>query len=227
LYRNFGLKLADLWRVESGVPVNNWVTRQGEQQIIRAAAARGHGVLFITLHLGNWEHGGLLLADMGVKLTVLTRPEPEDALTDLRAASRARWGIETLIIGRDQFAFIEVIKRLQDGAALALSIDRPPERGSVMVELFGQPFRASAAAAELARASGCALIGVTVVRRPEGYAVKVLPEFAYDRRALGSHEARRQLTGQILRAFEPQIHEHLDQWYHFIPIWPNNVPNRC
>jgi len=52
------------------------------------------------------------------------------------------------------------------------------------VELFGQPFEAPLAAAELARASGCALIGVTIVRRRDGYAVKVLPEFAYDRRAL-------------------------------------------
>ena len=58
------------------------------------------------------------------------------------------------------------------------------------------------------------------MRQREGYAIKVLPEFAYDRRALGSHEARRELTGQILRAFEPEIREHLDQWYHFVPIWP-------
>ena len=225
LYRNFGLKLADLWQVENGVPVHNWVTRPEEQEVIRTAWARGRGVLFITLHLGNWEHGGLLLADMGIKLTVLTRPEPEDGLTDLRTASRARWGIETLIVGRDQFAFVEVIKRLQDGAALAISIDRPPERNSVLVELFGQPFRASMAAAELARASGCALIGVTIVRGREGYAVRVLPEFVYDRRALGSHEARRELTRQIMRAFEPEIREHLDQWYHFVPIWPD-TPQR-
>jgi uncharacterized protein len=220
LYRNFALKLAELWRVESGMPVGNWLTRNEEREIIRSVWGRGRGVLFITLHLGNWEHGGLLLADMGIKLTVLTLPEPEDRLTDLRSASRARWGIETLIVGRDQFAFVEVIKRLQDGGALAISVDRPPERGSVLVEMFGRPFRASIAAAELARASGCALIGVTVVRQREGYAVRLLPEFVYDRRALGSHEARCELTQQILRAFEPQISEHLDQWYHFVPIWP-------
>ena len=89
-----------------------------------------------------------------------------------------------------------------------------------MVELFGQPFRASVAAAELARASGCALIGVTIVRKRDGYAGEVLPEFEYDRRALGNREARRELTQQILRAFEPEIREHLDQWYHFVPIWP-------
>ncbi len=220
LYRNFSLKLAELWQVENGVPVRNWVTKPQEQEVIRRAWARRRGVLFITLHLGNWEHGGLLLADMGIRLTVLTRPEPEDGLTELRAASRARWGIQTLIVGRDEFAFVEVIKRLQAGAALALAIDRPLDRNSVQVELFGRPFRASVAAAELARASGCALVGVTIVRQRKGYAVKVLPEFTYDRRALGNHDARRELTGQILRAFEPEIREHLDQWYHFIPIWP-------
>ena len=220
LYRNFALKLVDLWRVESGVPVRDWLTNPGELEIIRAAQQRGRGILFITLHLGNWEHGGLLLNQLGIPLTVLTQAEPDDGLTDLRIALRRRCGVETLIIGQDSFAFVEVIKRLQAGAALAISLDRPPARGGVPVELFGQPFEAPVAAAELARASGCALIGVTIVRRRAGYAVKVLPEFAYDRKALGNREARRELTRQILRAFEPQIRQDIDQWYQFVPIWP-------
>jgi lauroyl/myristoyl acyltransferase len=91
------------------------------------------------------------------------------------------------------------------------------------VQFFGRPFIAPAAAAELARASGCALIGVIILRRPNGYEVKVLPEFKYDRRALGQRDARQELTQQILRAFEPHIREDIDQWYQFVPIWPNEV----
>jgi hypothetical protein len=60
------------------------------------------------------------------------------------------------------------------------------------------------------------------VRTREGFAVKVLPEFTYDRQTLGNREGRRQLTQQILRAFEPEIHKHLDQWYQFVPIWPES-----
>jgi predicted RND superfamily exporter protein/lauroyl/myristoyl acyltransferase len=219
LHRKFALKLVDLWRVEGGVPIQNWLTNPGELEIIRTAQQRGRGILFITLHLGNWEHGGLLLNQLGIPLTVLTQAEPDDGLTDLRIASRRRCGVETLIIGQDSFAFVEVIKRLQAGAALAISLDRPPAKGGVPVELFGRPFEAPLAAAELARASGCALIGVTIVRRRAGYAVKVLPEFAYDRKALGDREVRRELTRQILRAFEPQIRQDIDQWYQFVPIW--------
>jgi lauroyl/myristoyl acyltransferase len=160
------------------------------------------------------------LTQLGIRLTILTQAEPDDGLTELRIASRARYGVDTLIIGRDSFAFVEVIKKLQAGADLAMSLDRPPDRGGVVVDFFGHPFEASLAAAELARASGCALIGVTIVRRPDGYAVKVLPEFAYDRKVLGSRDARRELTRQILRAFEPEIRNNINQWYQFTPIWP-------
>ena len=220
LHRKFAAKLVDLWSVENGVPVKNWLTNLPELDIIHAARKRGRGTLFITLHLGNWEHGGLLLNQLGIRLTVLTLAEPDDGLTDMRKASRARFGVDTLIIGRDSFAFVEVIKQLQAGADLAISLDRPPEQGGVPVQFFGHSFNAPLAAAELARASGCALIGVTIVRRPGGFAVKVLPEFTYDRRALGDREARRELTQQILRAFEPEICKDLDQWYQFVPIWP-------
>jgi lauroyl/myristoyl acyltransferase len=222
---NFAAKLVDLWRVEGGEETRNWMTNPAELEIIHAARRRRCGALFITLHLGNWEHGGLLLKQLGIPLTILSLAEPDDGLTDLRNAARARYGVDTLIIGAGDFAFVEVIKRLQGGADLAVSLDRPPERGNgVPVKFFGRPFEASRAAAELARASGCALIGVTIVRRPEGYAVKVLPEFAYDRKALGSREARGELTQQILRAFEPEIRNHIEQWYQFTPIWGDAMP---
>ncbi len=219
-HRNFAAKLIDLWRIESGEVVRNWLTTDGELEIIHAARRRGRGTLFITLHLGNWEHGGLLLNQLGIRLTILSQAEPDDGLTDLRKAARARYGVDTLIIGDDGFAFVEVIKRLQAGADMAVSLDRPPNRGGVPVDFFGRQFVGSLAAAELARASGCALVGVTIIRRPNGYAVKVLPEFVYDRKNLGSRAARRELTQQILRAFEPEIRKDIEQWYQFTPIWP-------
>jgi uncharacterized protein len=219
VFRNMALKVADLWRFESGALKPSWLNEQKDWDRFEAVRARGQGVLLITPHLGNWELGGLLLVHHGYKLLVLTQPEPE-GLTELRQASRAKWGIETLVIGADGFAFVEIIKRLQAGENVALLIDRPPASSAVAVELFGRPFLASIAAAELARASGCALVGVTIVRDGKSYSAHVLPEITYDRRALGNREARRELTQAILRAFEPEIRDHLEQWYHFVPLWP-------
>ena len=226
LFTQFTLKLADLWRFEAGVDTAGRFTDLSGWETFAAAQARRTGVLLVTPHLGNWELGGPLLSARGVRLLVITQPEPGNGFTELRQASRARWGIETLVIGQDAFAFLEVIKRLQAGATVAILVDRPPPPGAVMIELFGRPFAASIAAAELARATGCAVLGVHVVRAGQGYAAQVLPEFAYERQALGTRAGRIEFTQQILAAFEPSIREHADQWYHFVPVWRQPAPPR-
>ena len=134
--------------------------------------------------------------------------------------SRTRRGIETLVVGEDAFAFVEIIRRLQEGATVALLVDRPPAPTAVNVNLFGKPFSASIAAAELARASGCAIVSAYIVRQRGSYLAHILPEITCNRAAIGNRAARIRLTQEILRVFEPAIRQHLTQWFHFVPIWP-------
>jgi uncharacterized protein len=220
LFTEFALKLSDLWHYESGVGKTNWFVDWAGWEIFAAAQARGRGVLFVTPHLGNWELGGAFMAQHGCKMLVLTQDEPDPRLTAMRQASRARWGVETLVVGKDAFAIVEIIKRLQAGATVALLVDRPPAPTAVNVKLFGRNFAASIAAAELARASGCAIVPTLIVREPGGYRAQNLAEITYDRAAIGNREERIRLTQEILRAFEPVIRQYASQWFHFVPIWP-------
>jgi len=228
LFHQFARKLVDLWRYEGGAPVNHGLTRWSGRARLEAALERRQGVLLVTVHLGNWEFGGPFLKATGVPLLVITQPEPGQGFTELRQASRARWGIETLVVRDDPFAFVEIIKRLQAGAVVAVLLDRPPPPTAVRVELFGRPLEASAAAALLARATGASLLPVYIVHEAGGYAAHILPEIGYARAELGTASARQALTQEILRAFEPVIRQYPDQWYHFVPIWPaaNEAPGR-
>ena len=97
LFRQFAVKMIDLWRFESGVPVDTWFTAGVDWGILEDASRRGKGVLLITPHLGNWELGGALLAERGYPLIVLTQAEPGRGLTEMRQAARSRRGIETLL----------------------------------------------------------------------------------------------------------------------------------
>jgi predicted RND superfamily exporter protein/lauroyl/myristoyl acyltransferase len=219
LFRHFGIKIADLLRYESGRPVDALFRQLPSPDRFTAPGPHGCGTLLLTIHLGNWEFGAPLLRQIGVQLLVITLAEPGGEFTRLRERARQRWGVETLVIGQDAFAFVEVLKRLQEGAVIALLIDRPPASGAVNVELFGRPFAASIAAAELARASGCRLMPVAIPWTPAGYDVVGLPVIEYDRSRLGDRESRRQLAQEIVRAFEPVIRQHADQWFHFVPVW--------
>jgi len=221
LFTEFALKVSDLWRYEAGVDLDNWVMHWKGWEIYLAAQKRGRGVLLVTPHLGNWEIGGAFLPRKGYKLLVLTQPEPDARLTEIRLAARAFRGVETIVVGEDAFAFIEIIKRLQGGATVALLMDRPAAPTAVTVNLFGRPFLASIAAAELARASGCAILPGCIVRKSDySYEGEIQPEIQYDRAAIGNRAARVQLTQEIMRVFEPAIQQYITQWYHFVPIWP-------
>lgn len=221
LFRKFGSKVVGLLRHEAGAPIDYSMMDWSGGEILLNAKAKGHGVLMVTVHLGDWEIGGAQVANLGVKLVVLSQAEPGNGFTAMRQSSRARWGIETIVVGSDAFAFVDVIKRLQSGEVVALLIDRPPPSSAATVTLFGRPFRASISAAELARVTGCTLLPVYVVRGSHGFCAHVLPEICYDRRALGTRDARVLLTQEIMRAFEPAIRQYCDQWYHFVPIWPH------
>ena len=221
LFQQFAIKLADLWRYESGIPIDDLFCELTGWEHFLAAQNQKRGVLILTPHLGNWEFGAPLLSKRGFNLLVVTLDEPDDQLTTMRQAARAKWGIETLVIGKDPFAFVEIIRRLEAGATVALLVDRPPSRSAVPVQFFGRPFAASVAAAELARASGCVLLPVYLPRVNNGYAGHILPEISYNRPELRSVDARQKLTQQVMDAFEQPISKHLDQWYHFVPIWPD------
>jgi KDO2-lipid IV(A) lauroyltransferase len=219
LIHGFAIKIVDLWRYEAGLPIENTFGHATGWEHFESAVAQKRGVLLLTPHLGNWEFGGPWLTQKGITLQVITMAEPGRNFTQLRQASRARWNIETLVVGTDPFAFVEIIRRLEAGATIALLIDRPLASTTATVTLFGRPFAASTAAAELARASGCALLPVYLPRRGDTYEAHVLPEISYERPALREAAARQQLTQKIVTAFEPVIQQNVEQWYQFTPMW--------
>ncbi|MCX8156320.1 MAG: lysophospholipid acyltransferase family protein [Verrucomicrobiae bacterium] len=222
LFAEFACKLVDLWRFESGLDTAGlFAELQGWEHVL-TVQKEGRGMLLVSPHLGNWELGAPLLASRGVKLTVITRSEPA-GLTPLREKARAQWGIQTVVVGDGAFGFVEVIRHLENGACVALLVDRPAPESAVTVQLFGRPFAASVAPAELARASGCAILPTTIVRTPAGYRGMAALPVPYERAALRHPEARQALTQRIMDVLAPVIAAHPEQWFHFAPLWPSAV----
>ncbi|MFZ9855861.1 MAG: MMPL family transporter, partial [Limisphaerales bacterium] len=217
----FAEKLVDLWRLEAGIRPEVRLGGETEWDSFREAIAARQGVLLVTVHLGNWELGGPLLTDLGIRPLVLSAAEPDAGLTTARAQARASHGVDTLVVGSDPFAFVEVIQRLREGGVVALLLDRPVGTG-VETSFFGRSFVASPAAAELARATGARIFPMYIVRDALGPVAHALPEVAYQRADLAGPERRLAFTSHLLATFEDAIRRHPDQWFHFVPVWKSN-----
>jgi lauroyl/myristoyl acyltransferase len=220
VYGEFGKTLADYFYIGTrpAAEAARLISQIEGLEHLHQAHALGKGALIVTAHLGLFELGGLLLAQHGFPATVLTYPEPTRALTDWRAAFRRRWNVETLEIGTDSFAFLQIAERLRQGQFIATLIDRPHPTDNTPVALPNGTAHFSAGILLLAAHSGVPVIPATMVRRNDGsYRAQVFPPLFIEERGSRT-ETLRFYSQRIADTLLPILCAYPEQWYQFVPL---------
>ena len=222
LYGEFGKTLADYFYIGTRPPeeASKIIGQIDGMEHLMAARARGKGALIVTAHFGLFELGGLLLGRHGVPCTVLTYPEPSAALTAWRAAFRRRWNTDTLEIGTDEFAFLQVAERLRQGQFVATLIDRPHPTDQTSVTLPNGTAQFSTGILLLAAHGGVPVIPATMVRRKDGaYHAQVFAPMYIEERGSRA-ETLAHYSQRIADKLVPVLATYPDQWYQFVPLTP-------
>lgn len=185
-------------------------------EFFHAPQPGARGAILVTIHLGNWELGGIHAARFcGLPFAALTQREPDDRLHEWRANYRAHHGVKTITIGDDPFAFIEAVALLKAGGLVALLIDRPVAGSTQPVTMFGRTFLFSSGCELLARHSGARVIPVYVARCGSRlYHMRALAALEPDGAPAGT------LTQALADAFAPVIREHAGEYYNYAPLLP-------
>jgi KDO2-lipid IV(A) lauroyltransferase len=165
-------ELPRLWMGKS--PAMVWT--EGSLDCVESAYAAGHGVLFLTPHLGCFEvTAQALTATFSAKfgpLTVLYRPSRKEGLGQVMEATRARPGLDTApttLAGVRQ-----MIKALRAGRAVGLLPDQvPPEGMGQWTPFFGKPAYTMTLAARLALQTGAKLMVIWGERLPWGQGYRI------------------------------------------------------
>lgn len=201
------------------------VGREQGAGILDRVLAEGKGAILISPHLGNWELGGLGLADRGFRLNVLTFREPDAKVNDLREEVRQERNIGVIYVDRDDtspLAIVEAVNALRRNEVLALLGDRDGSSHAMPLEFFGRPTPIPLGAAYLSLASGAPVIPVFVPLEGSRYAT-LMEEPIYFSGGHGRHgEAIREGMNRLLRVFETYIRRYPDQWYNLFPYWKND-----
>jgi Kdo2-lipid IVA lauroyltransferase/acyltransferase len=201
---------------ESGIDrVNALMVERGGFQFLEAARRRGKGTLLITGHLGAWELGGMVLAANGFPVNVVTIAEPTSELNEWRQKYRERFGIKTVTVGADKFAFIEIIEALRRNELVAMLVDRPYLSSGIEVQFFGRPTLFSAAAARVWQLTQAAVVPAFVLQlEPGQYGC-----YAYPPIDMTADQTLEQNSQRIADVFQAIIREFPEQWFNFVPIW--------
>jgi Kdo2-lipid IVA lauroyltransferase/acyltransferase len=190
------------------------VERRGFE-FLEAARRKGKGTLLITGHLGAWELGGMVLASDGFPVNVVTMAEPTNELNEWRQKYRQRFGIKTVTVGTDKFAFIEIIQALRRNELVAMLVDRPYLNSGIEVQFFGRPTLFSAAAARVWQLTQAAVVPAFVLQlEPGQYGC-----YAYPPIDMTASQTLEQNSQRVADVFQAIVREFPEQWFNFVPIW--------
>jgi len=196
--------------------LDRWIRAEGYEHFENALRA-GHGVLFATAHLGNWELSAYAHALLQSPMNVVVRPLDNPLIDALVERRRTLTG--NRILGKKDFAR-SILKALAANEAVGILVDQNAALdAAVFVDFFGVPASAGNSFAKLAHHSGAA----------------VIPGFA-----LWSEEEKRyvlrfgpqiQMTGDTARdtqaihsRLEAVIRAHPDQWLWIHRRWKTRPP---
>jgi len=179
----------------------------GEEHI-RAAQQRGQGVIFLTLHMGNFELGVRRVTQLG-RILVLNRPFANALLQDVFTRSRETSGAE--LIDRDGAARV-MLRELRGGAMVAALNDRYAKAGAVWVPLFGTRAATAAGLAMLALRTQAVVLPCYIVRDGDDHhTVTILSPIEVPPTGDRAKDVEAATAAQN-RVLEKIIRRHPEQW---------------
>lgn len=206
----------------SGAGLRSLVGRSSTSKPMDDALAAGTGAILVSPHLGNWELGGLGLADLGYPVNVLTFREPDERFNRERERLRNARGIRFIYVDREDtspLAIIEAVNALRRNEVLAILGDRDGSSHTMRIDFFGRPSNIPVGAAYLALASGAPVIPVFVLLENGRYAT-IMEEPIFFHGGHGTHgNAIRSGMERLLAVFERYIRAYPDQWYNYYQFW--------
>ena len=190
---------------------------------LREARDHGKGMIFVSMHFGNFEIGGARIAQE-IPLTVVADELENQRLMDFLVANREH---KNVVILPPEGATRRVLAALRRNEMVGFMMDLGPrahELDNVEAEFFGRRTNFPTIAAALARVSGAPIVIAAVKReRDNSFRGTALPPLFVVRTKQAAQDLEA-ATQAIVRSLENLIRPDPDQWYIFRPMWPERGP---
>jgi lauroyl/myristoyl acyltransferase len=178
------------------------------------------GVILLTLHMGNWEIGGIAMSERGITPpTVAYFPDSHDIIEFQRNRFRGIGNADHIEIREGQFSAIKLLRVLQEGGMIAIQGDRLQYDSGVEMEMFGRTATFPKGPILLAAAANAIIVPTFMVM--EGYnTYNIYIEKPVEIKVYsGRQDTVKNNLKTIISVFEKYIRRYPDQWYTFMPFW--------
>ncbi len=210
MFQHFGVLLLELLQFSrlSAVQMRARVDVDGEERV-RAAYAKGKGVLFFTGHFGFWELHAMVHALLFQPIGVLARPLDNHGLHTMLEDMRQCTG--NTVIYREG-AVRKVLRMLAMNQGVAMLIDQHMHSpDAIWVQFFERPAATTSTLAALALRTGAPVVPVFTVPLPGGR-FRMIYEHPVEPPAPGTPDPIREFTQRCTDVLEMYVRRQPEMW---------------
>jgi lauroyl/myristoyl acyltransferase len=192
---------------------------------IVAGREKGNGVLLLTGHLGNWEVGGLMLAEMKQPIHVVLVPDIFPAVERSRRALHERAGITEIRVDQTFAPTLAVLRALKANAIVAMQGDRDFNNTGIAVPFFGKEAYFPRGPLLMAMSTAATVLPAFIVRVPDGRYRAIVEEPLEIVRDGDRETALAENVRRYVAILERYVAANPEQWYCFYPFWEDPSRN--
>lgn len=217
-YKNFGQNIVELLRLPlvTKKGFRPMVSSEGQEHV-KEALSRGKGVIFLSMHSGNWELSNIVGSMQGHPYNLIANPQVKAGLLDnLLTSYRVAAGCKIINPGDGTR---EIIRRLKNNEIVTLVADQGGQEGE-LVSFFGRKASMSTGAVRLALKHGAAICLVDISRNDDGtHRLIVDRPLELIRTGEGDEADLTVNLEAIIKSFEYKINGHPHEYMWFYKIW--------
>jgi len=192
-----------------------------DPELLRAALARGKGIVYVTGHLGNWELMARFVARVGAPVSAVAKRGGDARLMGLIEQWRKEGGVTTLW-REDPSTARALLRVFKRNEVLGILVDQDTRVQGVWVPFFGRPAYTPRAPADLALRTGAPILVGTSHRkgeRPGDGFVFEATEVAYDPAPADREAEVLRVTAACQAVMEEAIRRHPADWVWMHERW--------
>src|SRR5262249_13946083 len=129
---------------------------------------KGQGVLLLTAHLGNWEVGGFMLAQVRMPIHVVLVPDIFPGVERARRRLHEKGGVTEISIDRSFVPTLSVMRALEENGIVAMQGDRDFNNTGIAAPFFGREAYFPRGPFRVAMATGAAVLPAFIIQVPDG-----------------------------------------------------------
>jgi KDO2-lipid IV(A) lauroyltransferase len=183
------------------------------------ARLEGRGVVLLTAHLGNWEIGSFMLAEVRQPIHVVLVPDMFSGVERVRRRLHAGAGVTEIPVDRTVAPTLAVLRALSANAIVAMQGDRDFDNTGIAVPFCGRNAYFPRGPLRVAMATGAVVLPAFIVRVPDGRYRAVIEEPLAVERTGPRDAAMRTNLQRYVAVLERYVRLYPEQWYCFYPFW--------